>query len=87
MIPHNLGIAVVLEDLGDWGDAELRSEFDPDGPVIRINSRIACALHDDEKDRFIAACIKHELYHYGEAVGTVPKLRTRREREAAASGW
>ena len=87
MIPHASAIPVLLDDLGDWGDAQLRSEFDPEGPVIRINSRIADALSREEKDRFIAACIAHELYHYGEAAGMIPKLQTRREREAAASAW
>ena len=33
------GVAIELADLGDWGDAALVSEYDPDGPVIRINTR------------------------------------------------
>ncbi len=77
-------IAIVCEDLGDWGDAQLRSEYDPDGPVIRINARIVRSLEPQAAKEFIAACIAHELYHHKEAIGATPRLASRRAREAAA---
>jgi len=33
-------VTVVLDDLGSWGVDELRSEYDPDVPAIRINERV-----------------------------------------------
>jgi hypothetical protein len=33
------GVRVELADLGDWGWADLVAEYDPDGPVIRVNTR------------------------------------------------
>ena len=75
------GVAVEFADLGGWGAAELRSEYDAHGPVIRLNTRLAM---DDE---LVARCIYHELYHHREAIGEVVRLRDRREREAAADAF
>ena len=35
------GVAVTFADLGEWGSDELRSEYDPRGPEIRLNLRVA----------------------------------------------
>lgn len=78
------GVAIELADLGIWGASELISEYDPHGPVIRINTRAlpqtsSCAVRE-HIDRAIA----HELYHHREAIGDVPRLRDRAARERAA---
>jgi predicted transcriptional regulator len=75
------GVAVEFADLGAWGAAELRSEYDPGGPVIRINQRLAM------RDELVALCIYHELYHHREAIGDVRRQRSRRAREAAADAF
>jgi hypothetical protein len=33
------GVRVELADLGDWGSVHIVAEYDPDGPVIRVNTR------------------------------------------------
>jgi hypothetical protein len=81
---RGFGIAIELADLGAWGDATLVSEYDPAGPVIRINTRAlphgsSCAVRE-HIDRAVA----HELYHHREAIGDVPRNVDRRERERAA---
>ncbi|HTV91863.1 MAG TPA: hypothetical protein VMG98_04015 [Verrucomicrobiae bacterium] len=81
------GVAVEYADLGDWGRAELRSEYDPQGPVIRINSRCTARLDGTERDDFVARCIFHELYHHREAVGDVRRQQSRRAREDAADAY
>jgi hypothetical protein len=84
------GVTIEYADLGDWGRAELRSEYDPydpDGPVIRINGRIIAGLDVAERDTFIALCIFHELYHHREAIGEVRLRRSRRKREEAADAY
>jgi len=78
------GIAIELADLGSWGSATLVSEYDPDGPVIRINTRAlphgsSCVVRE-HIDRAVA----HELYHHGEASGTIARLPNREARERAA---
>jgi predicted transcriptional regulator len=75
------GVAVEFADLGAWGAAELRSEYDPGGPVIRINQRLAM------RDELVALCIYHELYHHREAIGDVRRQPSRRAREAAADAF
>ena len=40
------GIAVRFADLGDWGESELRSEYDAAVPEIRLNIRVAAKLTD-----------------------------------------
>ncbi|MGD0966876.1 MAG: ImmA/IrrE family metallo-endopeptidase [Candidatus Aquilonibacter sp.] len=75
------GVAVEFADLGAWGAAELRSEYDPHGPVIRINQRLTM------REELIALCIFHELYHHREAIGDVRRQGSRRAREAAADAF
>jgi hypothetical protein len=77
-------IAVRFVDLGDWGDSELRSEYDPTVPEIRINRRIAESMAAAERERFVALAIGHELYHHREHLREFPTLATRAERERAA---
>lgn len=79
------GLAVEYADLGDWAGAELRSEYDPQGPVIRINRRIVERLPDGEADDFIEFAVAHELYHHREHRGEVPRVTDRAERERAAN--
>ena len=84
---HAYGIRVAIEDLGDWGKAELRAEYDPSEPVIRVNARIADTLGAIARERFIAQAIGHELYHHREALGELPRLRDACAREAAADAY
>lgn len=80
-------IAVQFADLGDWGVDELRSEYDPIGPTIRINVRIAETLDAGELGEFITFCVGHELYHHREAIGEIRRLDDRRSRELAANDF
>ena len=88
------GIAVDITDLGDWGAATLISEYDPLARVIRINERAlddyrrGCgALSSCDTRTFIDRAIAHELYHYREAAGEVPRLANHRQREQAAEAY
>ncbi len=79
------GVAIELADLGDWGSATLVSEYDPEGPVIRINTRAlptesSCAVREH-----IDAAIAHELYHHREARGEITRLPRREARERSAA--
>jgi hypothetical protein len=74
------GVRVELADLGDWGSARLIAEYDPDGPTIRLNRRELLHVAVDH-------AIAHELYHHREAIGEVPRLRSRTERERAADAF
>jgi hypothetical protein len=82
---RSAGVAVELADLGDWGDATLVSEYDPDGPVIRINTRALPAGSSCAVREHIDAAIAHELYHHKEAIGTVVRERRAAARERAAA--
>ena len=81
------GVWVELAELGDWSSVTLVAEYDPDGPVIRINQRAlphgSSCLVREHIDRAIA----HELYHHREAIGEVPRLSSRAERERAAAAY
>lgn len=79
------GIEIRYEDLGDWGVDELRSEYDPQGPVIRVNKRVFENLPIPEIGDFIAFAIGHELYHHREHLGEIPCLQDRASRESAAN--
>jgi hypothetical protein len=81
------GVAIEFADLGNWGRAELRSEYDPHGPVIRINTRCMPQLDGNERDDFVAHCVFHELYHHRESIGEVHRQQSRRAREAAADAY
>ena len=73
------GVRVELADLGDWAAVTLVAEYDPDGPVIRVNERAPCAA--------IEHAIAHELYHHREAIGEVARIADRGARERAADAF
>ena len=77
------GLAIELADLGDWGSTTLVAEYDPAGPLVRVNVR---ALPEPAAIRaHVDRAIAHELYHHAEAIGTVERRPARREREGAAA--
>lgn len=82
---RQLGVAIELADLGSWGDASLVSEYDPDGPVIRINTRALPAGSSCDVRAHIDAAVAHELYHHGEAAGDIERSRSREARERSAA--
>ena len=84
-LAREYGVAVEFADLGDWGVDELRSEYDPAGPVIRINMRVAEQMTPEELGEFVVLCVGHELYHHREHLGEIPRLEERKERELAAN--
>ena len=59
---------IEFTDLGDWGSAELRAEYDPEGrePVIRVNTRVLNALPEPERAAFVVAALAHEFEHHRE---------------------
>ena len=77
-------VAIRFADLGDWGDCELLSEYDPRAPEIRINERFAARLPDTQRAEFVARAVGHELYHHREQIGEIPTLHDRAARESAA---
>ena len=84
---RSYGIEITFADLGDWGLDELRSEYDPRKPEIRLNVRIAEQLAPEELGEFIALAVGHELYHHRENIGEVEKLTERKDRETAANDF
>ena len=84
LLARSYGVSVSFADLGDWGTAELRSEYDPKGPSIRINRRVARRLTGTALREFVILAIAHELYHHRERIGEIPVAAhpARREREA-----
>lgn len=80
-------IEIFYDDLGEWGVDELRSEYDPEGPAIRLNKRVIENLPLCEIGDFLAFCVAHELYHHREHLGEVPCLRDRASRETAANDF
>ncbi|HEY2475476.1 MAG TPA: hypothetical protein VGI19_11820 [Candidatus Cybelea sp.] len=78
-LARQYGVPIRVADLGDWGEHELRSEYDPALPEIRVHLRLAPEL--------VAFAIGHELYHHLEAIGEVSMLPTRAAREAAADAY
>jgi hypothetical protein len=78
---------VRFADLGDWGRDELRAEYDPAIPEIRLNVRVAAALKTGQLGEFVALAVGHELYHHREHIGEVAVLADRRAREAAAADF
>jgi hypothetical protein len=81
------GVSIRFADLGEWGRDELRSEYDPSVPEIRINVRIAAALPIRELGEFVALAVGHELYHHRERIGEVAVLPDRSARESAAADF
>jgi hypothetical protein len=84
-LARRYGVRIEYADLGVWGEAELRSEYDPQGPVIRLNTRIIEKLPSKTVEAFIAFAIAHELYHHREYCGEVPYHCERAARERAAN--
>lgn len=86
-LAEEYGVSVEYADLGEWGMDELRSEYDPGGPVIRVNKRVIEHLPVAEIGDFIAFAIGHELYHHREHKGEIPRLLDRAARETAANDF
>jgi hypothetical protein len=86
-LARSYGVGVRFADLGDWADAELRSEYDPTIPEIRLNIRYAAALSPAQLGEFVALAVGHELYHHREAIAEMPVLDDRRAREGAAADF
>jgi Zn-dependent peptidase ImmA (M78 family) len=80
-------VEIEYADLGEWGMDELRSEYDPQGPTIRINKRVIEHLPANEIGEFIAFAVGHELYHHREHRGEVHRLPDRKAREIAANDF
>ena len=81
------GVCVLFADLGDWGKAELRSEYDPRIPAIRINARVALHFTDEALREFVTLAVGHELYHHRERIGETPNVADAREREVRADRY
>jgi hypothetical protein len=88
------GLAIEVTDLGYWAPAMLVSEYDPHACTIRVNvraltryRRVRAGLTACDVRTFLDRAIAHELYHHREAIGEVPRLATRAEREAAADAY
>ena len=86
-LAREYGVDVVFADLGDWGVDELRSEYDPSGPAIRINIRVAEQMSPSELGEFVAFATGHELYHHREMIGEIERLSERKDREIAANAF
>jgi hypothetical protein len=86
-LARSYGIAVGFADLGEWGSAELRSEYDPRGPSIRLNTRVAERLAPADLGEFVTMAIAHELYHHRERIGEVVVIEDRPDRERAADRY
>jgi len=84
-LARSYGVAIRFADLGDWGVDELRSEYDPSVPEIRLNVRIAEQLAPQELGDFVSLAIGHELYHHRERVGEIAVIGDRVAREHAAN--
>ena len=81
------GVRVEVDDLGAWGGTTLVAEYDPDGPVIRINERALPRASSCEVRDAIDRAIAHELYHHREAIGEIAPLADRAARERAADAF
>jgi hypothetical protein len=81
------GVAVRFDDLGDWGRDELRSEYDPAVPEIRLNIRVAASLPIEALGEFVALAVGHELYHHRERIGEVKPIGDPHARESAAADF
>jgi hypothetical protein len=73
--------------MGAWSSGELRAEYDPAVPEIRVNRRLAESLPVAERERFVELAIGHELYHHREHIGEVARFSSGSEREAAAHAF
>ena len=94
-LAHAYGIRIEIEDLGTWGEALLVSEYEPKGPIIRVNQRaidrlratLGAATSSCDVRTLIDVAIAHEIYHHREAIGEVERLPTHAQREAAADAY
>jgi hypothetical protein len=86
-LARSYGVTVRFADLGEWGGAELRSEYDPAVPEIRLNVRVAQRLALEPLAEFITLAIGHELYHHRERIGEERILSSRAARERAADDF
>jgi hypothetical protein len=86
-VASRYGVAIEFADLGDWAGDELRSEYNPAGPTIRINARIAQNVPASELDEFVSLCVGHELYHHLEHIGEIKRLDVKSDREKAADAF
>jgi hypothetical protein len=84
-VARERGIAIELADLGAWGDATLVSEYDPAGPVIRINTQAIPHGSSCDVREHIDRAVAHELYHHGEATGEIARVAGHKAREQAAA--
>ena len=55
------GVPVEVADLGDWGTATLIAEYDPDGPVIRVNERALRRALRQAQDDMNAAIVVNDV--------------------------
>jgi hypothetical protein len=83
-LARSYGVGIRFVDLGSWGSVELRSEYDPTVPELRINRRIVERLRGHALREFVVTAIGHELYHHREQIGEIPKIVGRAARESAA---
>ncbi len=81
------GVRIEISDLGAWAERALNAEYDGRGPTIRVNARRMSALRGSARRRFFLRAVAHELYHHLEAIGAVPRVRPRDERERAADAF
>ncbi|MHB8177893.1 MAG: hypothetical protein ACYDA5_07960 [Vulcanimicrobiaceae bacterium] len=86
-IAREYGVKIEFADLGEWGVDELRSEYDPDVPAIRLNARIVEALPLADVGEFIMLAVGHEIYHHRERIGEIERLPDRPAREVAANDF
>ena len=86
-LARKYGVSIRFADLGDWGLDELRSEYDPKVPEIRLNVRIAEQLSPQELGDFVTLAIGHELYHHRERLGEIVVVSDRVAREHAANDF
>ncbi|PZR58343.1 MAG: hypothetical protein DLM50_04325 [Candidatus Meridianibacter frigidus] len=84
---REFSVRIEHADLGTWGAHELRSEYDPSGPVIRVNQRVIESLRANEAAQFISMAVGHELYHHLEHRGDVDRVADRKARERAADAF
>ncbi len=70
-----------------YGIAIELADYDPEGPVIRINTRVLPAGSSCEVREHIDRAVAHELYHHREALGEIARLPDRKARERAAGEY
>jgi hypothetical protein len=86
-LARRYGVVVRFAELGDWGDHELRAEYEPAVPEIRLNVAVAARFSPNELGEFVALAVGHELYHHRESIEEIVRLRDRSARESAADAF